>query len=137
MARPEHIADIELENVEFASIEVEKITTDPGLLKGYTAFLEAVTKAGAHVDASGYRGVRFLRRPTLAEAERQLNDAQRTWDDGEKQYGIMASVGRCEHSWDENRAKEWAAQEGMPFPPEHTPIDSVDAVIGRIDEVTA
>lgn len=137
MARPTYIADIELENVEFAAIEVDKINLDPALLKGYTAFLEAVTKAGVTVDAGGYRGVRFFRYPTLAEQESQLITAQATWDSGQRQYDILASVGECEHSWDRDRAESWAKAEGMPFPPACEPISDFHATIAAIDEVVS
>lgn len=137
MARPESVDDIELADIEFANIEVDKITLDPALLKGYTAFLEAATKAGAATNKSGYRGVQFLRYPTEDEQEAQLRTAQSTWDYGKKQYDILASVGKCEHSWDETRAQDWAKDEGMPFPPECAPISDFDAVIRGIDEVTA
>lgn len=137
MARPEHIADIDSENIEFACVEIEKINTDPSLLKGFVAFLEAVTKAGAVVDTGGYRGVRFLRAPSLAEQENQLRSAQSSWDEGKRQYDILASVGECEHSWNRSDAKAWAEKENMPFPPPHEPISDFDAVVKSIDEVTA
>ena len=132
MARPETVADIELKDIEFGNIEVDKIMLDPALLKGFTAFLEAATKAGAAVSKS-YRTVQFLRYPTEDEQDEQLSSAQNTWDYGKKQYDILASVGECESSWDHNRAQDWATAEGMPFPPEHEPISDFHATIAKID----
>lgn len=136
MARPEYITDIDLVNIEFATIDVDKIALDPQLLKGYTAFLEAVTKAGVEIDTN-YRGARFLRRPTLSEQTAQLREAQTKWDNGKKYYETLAAVGECEYSYERSLAADWAAVEGLPFPPEHDPIDAFDAVIRDIDEVTA
>ena len=45
MSRPETFEDIEAEDVQFASIELDKIATNPTILRGYTAFIEAATKA--------------------------------------------------------------------------------------------
>jgi hypothetical protein len=137
MARPEYLEDIEMNNIEFATIELDKINLDPALLRGYTAFLEAATKAGAEVDSGPYRGVRFLRYPNMTEQEDQLRTAQNTWDYGKKQYDLLASVGEVEHSWDRTRAEEWAKNEDMPFPPPHDPISDFHATIAAIDEVTA
>jgi hypothetical protein len=137
MARPESISDIELENIEFANIEVDKITLDSALLKGYTAFLEATTKVGAIIDKSTYRGVSFMRRPTLSEMESQLRTAQSSWDDGKRCYEILASVGETEYSYQRSQAQTWAEKENMPFPPEHEPISDFHATIKAIDEVTA
>lgn len=129
MARPEYIADIEVENIEFATIELDKITTDAALLKGYTAFLEAATKAGAVVDSTAYRGVQFHRRPTLAEQTEQLKRAQDRWDTGKKLYETLAAVGELEYSYQRSTAADWAVAENLPFPPEHDPILAIDAVI--------
>ena len=137
MARPEFIADIELDGIEFATIEVDKITLDPALLKGYTAFLEAAVKGGASTDQSGYRGVRFTRFPNDSEQQTQLRSAQSRWDEGQKQYNILASIGECERSWDRDRAEEWAKEEAMPFPPVVEPISDFHAVINNIDAVTS
>ena len=105
------------------------ISTDAALLKGYTAFVEAATKAGATVNPEDYRGVSFLRSPNLKEQQSQLLSAQNSWDYGEKLYYTLASVGELERSWERDRAEEWARQNDMPFPPEHDPIAALDAVI--------
>lgn len=137
MARPSSLADIEMENIEFANIDVEKINLDSALLKGYTAFLEAATKAGAVIETHTYRGVQFMRRPTLSEQEKQLKRAQDSWDDGKKCYDTLAALGECEYAWQRGQAETWARNENMPFPPEHEPISDFHAVINSIDEVTA
>jgi hypothetical protein len=134
--RPQFISDIEIDNIEFAAINVDKIETDPTLLKGYAAFIEAVGKAGAVIDNTGYRGVVLYRRPSLGEQAKQLADAQRSWDLGEKYYKVYASVGACEHRYEESQAERWAEGEGLPWPPEVEPISPLDAVIRDIDEVT-
>lgn len=137
MARPENIYDIELSQVEFAHISIDKISTDAALLKGYTAFVEAATKAGATVDPTDYRGVTFFRSPNLKEQESQLLSAQNSWDYGQKLYDTLAAVGELERSWEADTAKKWAAENDMPFPPEHEPISDFHATIAAIDEVTA
>lgn len=129
MARPENIFEIELQDVEFAHIDLTKISTDSALLKGYTAFVEAATKAGATVDPTDYRGVAFFRSPNLKEQQSQLQSAQNSWDYGEKLYFTLASVGELERSWEMDRAEQWAKENDMPFPPEHDPIGAIDAVI--------
>ena len=140
MARPETTRDIELDEVEFATIELKKIATDPALLKGYTAFVEAATKAGATVTDTPYSGVAFTRRPSQAEAQFQLRTEQDRWDEGQKQYEILAVVGEVEYTWQRNQAERWAESEGMPFPPEvedSLPIPSFEDTIDSIDEVLA
>lgn len=140
MARPETTRDIELDDVEFATIELKKIATDPALLKGYTAFVEAATKAGATVTDTPYSGVAFTRRPSQAEAQFQLRTEQDRWDEGKKQYEQMAAVGDVEYTWQRSQAERWAEREEMPFPPEveeSLPIPSVEDTIESIDEVLA
>lgn len=140
MARPDSTRDIELDDVEFATIELKKIATDPALLKGYTAFVEAATKAGATVTDTPYSGVAFTRRPSQSEAQAQLRVEQDRWDDGEKNYNTLATVGSTEYSYQTSSAERWATAEGMPFPPEleeSLPIPSVEDTIDAIDEVLA
>ena len=139
MARPESTRDIELDDIEFGSIELRKIATDPLLLKGYTAFIEAVVKAGASM-TKGYGGTSFSRHPSQVEMQAQLKDAQDRWDEGFKQYNILATVGEVEYNWQRGQAEQWAKDEDMPFPPEveeSLPIPSVEDTIESIDEVLA
>jgi hypothetical protein len=135
MARPESTRDIELDDIEFGNIELRKIATDPLLLKGYTAFVEAVAKAGAIATDTPYSGVSFTRRASQTEAQEQLRTAQSRWDDGQRHYQTLASVGELEYNYHRTQAEEWAKSEDMPFPPEHDPIAAIDAVIR--DEVDA
>lgn len=134
MARPVRITDIELETVEFATIDISKISISPNLLKGYAAFLEMATKAGATVDNSGYRGAVFSRQPDLAEQRQQLSMAQSRWDSYKNYYEQYQSVGHNEHSFQTDLAENWAKKEGLPWPPEVDPIESFDVVINHIDE---
>ena len=136
MARPESISDIEVESIEFATVQLNKISTVPGLLKGYAMLLEQLLKSGATVDQN-YSGTVFSRPPTEAELEEQLKSKQTSWDYAKKLYDQMAAVGEMEPSYMESTVKSWAAEEGLPYPPPHEPIDSFDAVIRDIDEVTA
>lgn len=135
MARPESTRDIELDDIEFANIELKKIATDPALLKGYTAFIEAATKAGATVNDTPYNGVSFTRHPSQAEAQEQLRSAQSRWDQAKKHYETLAAVGEVEYSYHRDMAEEWATAEDLPWPPEVDPIAAIDAVIR--DEVDA
>ena len=139
MARPESTKDIEIAKVEFGNIDFSKIATDPALLKGYTAFIEAVGKAGAVV-AMQYSGAHFTRHASQQEALDQLKSAQSRWDEGQKQYNILATVGEVEYNWQRGQAEQWAKDEDMPFPPEveeSLPIPSVEDTIDAIDEVLA
>lgn len=135
MARPESINDIELDEVEFGSIEVNKIATDGALLKGYAAFLEAVQKSGSVSITEDYRGVHFHRKASGKEAADQLRTAQYDWDERKKFYEQLRDVGTTEYEVQTTLAKEWAEKEGLPFPPEHDPIEAFDAVIRDIDDV--
>jgi hypothetical protein len=140
MARPESTRDIELDVIEFASIELKKIATDPALLKGYTAFVEAATKAGATVTDTPYSGVSFTRPPFQSEQQKQLQIEQERWDYGKKLYDTYAAVGDLENNYERNRAEEWAKSEDLPWPPEveeSLPIPTVEDTIESIDEVLA
>jgi hypothetical protein len=134
MARPESTRDIELQPVDFGSIMLDKIATDPALLKGYTAFIEAVTKGGATASKTTYSGVEFTRPATQAEALEQLRTAQMRWDEGKKYYETLASVGEVEYNYHRTIAEEWAKTEDMPFPPDVEPISDFHATIAAIDE---
>jgi hypothetical protein len=127
MPRPASIKDIEAAPVEWGTIEVDKIATNPGLLKAFGTFLEAAVKAGAI--ATHRYGVRLTRPATQSELADQLEQAQSKWDDGQKYYQQMASVGNTEYSWQESTARSWAESEHLPYPPEHDPIAAIDAVI--------
>lgn len=133
MSRPEVIADIELEDIEIATFKLEKFATDGKILKGYTAFIEAMNSAGHIVDSTTYQGVIVYRRPNLKEQVEQLKVAQGSWDTGKKYYDQKASVGECEYSYYESTAKSWAEKEGLPWPPECEPIATVDTVIRDIE----
>lgn len=136
MARPETFEDIEVNNVLYADIHLDQISTNPALLKGYTALLAAAQSAGSVIEHR-YNTVQFHRLPTQAEVAAQLASAQSSWDHGKKQYDTLAAVGSLESDWNRRTAELWAEKEGLPFPPEHEPIDSFDAVIRDIDEVVA
>ena len=96
--------------------------------------IASVQKNGAEVEVR-YNTAYFTRRPTLQEQNAQLKSAQIRWDDGKKHYETLAAVGEVEHSWYRTAAQSWAEQEGMPFPPAHDPIESIDVMIR--DEVGA
>lgn len=136
MSRPENIADIEIEDVEFATVQIAKISTDPALLKGYQLLLEQLTKAGATTE-TGYNGVTFYRRATDQEAAEQLRSKQSSWDHLEKLYRQYESVGELEHSYMDSSVKAWALGEGLPYPPKHEPITAFDAVIRGIEEAVS
>lgn len=134
MARPEKISDIEVTPIEFGTLRCDQISAHPTLLKAYAAFMEACQKAGASVDTSYYGGTTFTRPATAREQAEQLNQKQSAWDEGKKQYDIMAAVGRCEYSYLESMARTWAEGEGLEFPPPHEPIGTVEDTIAAIDE---
>lgn len=134
MSRPETVNDIEVKPVDFATVQVDSIASDGTLLKAYAIFMEAVQKAGATVEVR-YNAAYFTREPSPAEQERQLQSAQSTWDAGKKYYDTLAAVGEVEHEYHKSLAQHWAEQEGLPYPPEHDVIESIDVMIR--DEVTA
>lgn len=134
MARPESITDIELNPVQFATVQVDAIASNGALLKAYATFMEAAQKAGAEVEVK-YNGATFERKPTQQEKADQLRSKQSSWDEGKKQYEILRDVGECEYSYMRSQAQRWAEDEGMPFPPEHDIIDAIDIAIR--DEVKA
>lgn len=136
MARPETIHDIDIDPVQFATVQVDAISAHASLLKAYATFMEAAQKAGAVVEVK-YNGATFERPATEAEKLAQLKSKQSSWDEGKKQYDILAAVGECEYSYNRSQAQRWAEAEGMPFPPAHEPISEFDAIIHGIDEVTA
>lgn len=136
MARPESISDIEVKDIDFASVDVNDIASDGSLVKAYGTFMEAVQKAGATVEVN-YSTARFSRPANQKEREAQLRQAQASWDDGKKQYETLAAVGECEYAWQRGQAQKWAEGEGIPFPPEHEPMSDFDAVIHGIDSVVA
>jgi hypothetical protein len=139
MARPDSTKDIEIAKVDFGTLNLDMIALDPALLKGYTAFIEAVVKAGA-VMSKGYGGTSFSRHPSQVEMQAQLKDAQDRWDEGFKQYNILATVGEVEYPYLRDIARRWAESEDLPFPPkveESLPIPSVEDTIASIDEVIA
>ena len=125
MPRPETTRAIEIKDVDFGAIYFAQIATNPGLLKGYTAFLEAVQKAGARVDQR-YDGAHFYRTATQEEMQDQLRSAQSVWDESKKHYETLAAVGKTEYPYQYNQAEVWAKKEGLPFPPEHDPITAID-----------
>ncbi|MBV9921913.1 MAG: hypothetical protein JOY78_13815 [Pseudonocardia sp.] len=135
MARPETIEDIEINRTEFGSIDVNKIANDGTLLKAYAIFLESVQKAGGEVELRYGSSATFTRAPSPKEQFDQLRAAQREWDVAKKYYEQIAAVGDTEHSYQRREAEVWAEKEGLPFPPEHEPIESVDTVIDNIDAV--
>ena len=137
MSRPESLSDIEIEVTDFATVDVEKIAGDGSLLKAYATFMEAVQKAGGTVEIRYSSRAEFKRPPTLVEQVAQLKSAQAQWDMHKKYYEQMAEIGSCEYEYQQSHAKDWALAEGLPFPPEHTPISDFDAVIRGIDEVVS
>jgi hypothetical protein len=140
MARPETTRDIDVKAVEFGNINFNQIATDPALLKGYTAFIEAVAKAGATVEMHPYSGAQFSRPASQAEALAQLQSAQDRWDEGERNYETLRTVGDVEYNWQRNQAQSWAEAENLPWPPdveESLPTPSVEDTIESINEVLA
>ena len=134
MARPETLEDIEVESIDFATVQVGNIAGHATLLKAYAVFMEACDKAGALVDPA-YYSTRFSRPPTEAEKLAQLEQAQRSWDEGQKLYGHLRDIGDVEHEYQRGMAQRWAEGEGLPFPPEHDPIlKPLDEVLDDIEE---
>jgi len=138
MARPETTDDIEIVPTEFATVYVDKIIGDGELLAAYATFIKAVERAkNGHVVVSYSTRVELNRTPTDKEMSDQLRSAQSGWDYRKKLYDQKAELGACEHSYEENSAKKWAEDEGLPWPPPHEPISDFHKVIAGIDEVTA
>jgi hypothetical protein len=136
MARPETINDIEANDIDWATINVDLIVASPSLLKAYASFAEAVAKTTATVDTNYAHSVRMSRPPTIGELERQLNNEQSAWDERQKCYDKLKDFGQVEMDYQRNYAQRHAEREGLPWPPPCKPIESIDVdVIKRIDEV--
>ena len=136
MSRPENVSDIEIKPVEFATVQLNLISTNPALLKAYQLLLEQAVKGGATAEST-YGGTTFSRPATERELREQLKTAQSSWDHLQKLYDQYAAVGELEHSYMNSSLKNWAAEEGLPYPPPHEPISSFDAVIRDIEEATS
>lgn len=137
MSRPESIEDIELSAIEFGSIDLSLIADDGAKIKAYGAFMEALQKSGASVEIRYNTTAKFSRPPNAREKLSQLDNAQMSWDNGKKLYETLRDVGEVEYSYQRDVARNWAEDEGLPFPPEHEPISEFHAVIRDIDEATA
>jgi hypothetical protein len=138
MARPVTTKDIEVEQTEFATVDVSLIADRGDFLKAYATFMEAVQKARGDVDIDSYSNrARFTRPPTAKEQDNQLKTAQTKWDERKKYYDTMRDVGKCEYDYQRSYAEEWAKEEDMPWPPPHVPISEFDRVICGIDEVVS
>lgn len=137
MSRPEEISNIELDNVEIATFEMEKFSTDGTILKAYGTFIESMQRAGHSVESQSYGRVRVYRAPDLREQVEQLKSKQVVWDERQKYYDQMVAVGHTEHSYQESSAKKHAEAEGLPWPPPHEPITSLDTVIRTIEDLAA
>ena len=136
MARPESLAGIEIEQTEFATIDVNLIADRGDFLKAYAVFMEQVQKLGGSVEVATYSSrATFTRPPTSKEQEDQLRRAQSNWDERKKYYDLLATVGDVEHEYQRSYAKEHAKDMGLPFPPECEPISDFHKVIAGIDDV--
>lgn len=120
MARPESIKDIKHDDrfVRIAMFEVDKIISNPALLKHYTALLEAVQKVGGYADKA-YSTVDVNIPKDERQLEEQLRTDQYRWDDMQKLYNL--AVNRGENSdeipeWRRNSLKEWARENDLPDP---------------------
>jgi hypothetical protein len=117
MARPKTLDDIEVRNeVEFASIDINKIADRGDLLKAYGAFMEAVQKAGCTIDVR-YNTAAFVRKPSDKELAQQLADAQTQWDGRQTMYKKWASGEELRYEHEYNYAKQHAQDEGLPMFP--------------------
>ena len=134
MARPDCLADIEpREHTDFGTIRVDDIVAHPAMLKAYATFVEAIQKAGGSVSGSSY-SMTLSRSATIEEQLQDLRSAQSAWDMRQREYESMKDFGEIE-DWKRDSVRAWAEAEGLPFPPEHEPIESFDATIRDIDEV--
>lgn len=135
MARPETIQDIEPEGIQIASIELHRIGDNAQLLRAYADFMTACQRVGVEIVANTYSSTVFKRVPTEKEMQAQLESEQCAWDHRERLYRQLEATGRLEEEYMRNTVEAWAKTEGMPWPPQHEPIESFDAVIRDIDEV--
>lgn len=115
MSRPVNLGDIEIEKVEFGTLDVSKLALDGTLLKVYGSFLEAVQKAGNVEIAQDYRGVVLHRLPTLPEQMEQLAKAQREWDNHQKLYDQWAAGAAFDHEYQFDVAKRHARENDLPM----------------------
>ena len=126
MPRPETVADIDLKPVEIGRIELARIADSPELMRGYVELLKHLKHGGARTVQTYGNTVNFERDPDETEQAAQLAEEQNSWDQGRRLYSQMADVGRCEYSYEETLARQWAEREDMEFPPHHEPYADLD-----------
>lgn len=133
MARPESIADIKAEQIEFATVDVNLIANRGDYLKAYAMFMEAVQNLGGEVSVSYGSRTTFTRPPTDKDLKTQLTAEQTKWDERQKYYEQLRDVGDVEYSHQRTYAQQHVESEGLPWPPEHDPISDFHKVIADID----
>lgn len=120
MARPENTKDIKHEDrfVRIAMFEVDKIISNPTLLKHYTALLEATQKLGGYAEKS-YSTVDVNIPKDDKQLEDQLRNDQYYWDEMQKLYNVAVNRGANSDEipeWRRNSLKSWAKENDLPDP---------------------
>jgi len=124
MSRPETLADIEIQPIEFATISLDKIAADGAMLAAYGTFMLAVTAAGADVDLVSLSQSTFTRPATDAEQLQMLKNAQTEWDTRARWYDTLASGGTLTYPSLTGVVETWAETEGWPWPAQPRDIDA-------------
>jgi hypothetical protein len=134
MARPETIKDVKERMVEIGTIDLERIVTNPALLKPYTAFIEAVQKMNGTVETTYGSQVKMKLLRDQKQLEHQLSSEQYLWDDIQKRYNqaVRADESNPVPEYFRNSVTEWAKAEGLPDP--FDPFAANDPELRRIRE---
>jgi hypothetical protein len=115
MARPETIADVEEKMIRIGSFDLERVVTEPKLLKAYTALIEQLQLMKGTVEPTYGQTVEFHLPRNQKQLQERLRSDQYSWDDHQKHYKL-ALLGEEVADWRKSGISEWAKEEGLPDP---------------------
>ena len=122
MARPESIKDILSEdlNDQFATFQLDKLSSHPHLLRIYANLLDEVEKIGGFVERSDYslHNVTLFINKDAAQLKYQLKQMQARWDRRKESYDkavLRDGIGDL-HEWQRDDIRRFAEEEGLPNP---------------------
>lgn len=115
MARPNNITQVTERHNVIAAVEMDQIMTKPGLLKAYTALVEAAEKLGG----GGFKRYGNTVEVKIIKNGEQLADQlasdQASWDYKMESYQ-KAARGEFIESYRRSGIKEFASDEGLELP---------------------
>ncbi len=137
MARPETIRDVKEEDRYFdlGELRVDRMSTNPNLLKHYAGLIDAIEKQGGTVTATEWNAskVELKLARTPAELKRQLEVDQQSWDVMERRWNQAMNRDAIDteiKEYEKSGISEWAKREGRtdPYDPlaAHQPVDDLE-----------